>query len=368
MNVGISAIRTKDTKLNRWELIKNIQENENKVFYIGQESNTVLHQDYNDLNVEFLSVPLQRVNTNPVKELYALSQTKKVLDTNKIDCLLIYGIRTFPTMVLAAKLAGVKTIVCIVNGSGRLFRLNNLKGYITKLISYPMLALAFTLSDFNFFQNGDDLELIKKKNLLLKKNYSTINGSGVNLSTFSVAPLTEEPVFSMISRLTASKGVIEYIEAAKIVKEKYPEAIFYLAGPIDDHTIDTEYLKEAVENRTIILTGKLEDVKPLLKKTRIFVLPSYYPEGTPRSILEAMSMGRPVITTDAPGCKETVDQNVNGFKIPIKNVSKLVEKMLWMIKNPKDVETMGIKSRKICEEKFDVNKVNKIIIDKLIYN
>jgi len=147
---------------------------------------------------------------------------------------------------------------------------------------------------------------------------------------------------------------------------RYPEARFYLVGPYedDDRTINREVFERALAERVIEYIGPVEDVRPYITKSRVFVLPSYY-EGTPRTVLEAMAMGRPIITTDAPGCRETVEDGVNGFKVPVKNTDELIKKMLWMIVHPAETQQMGTKSRQMCEQRYDVKEVNKKIIAKL---
>ncbi|USK38704.1 glycosyltransferase family 4 protein [Cytobacillus firmus] len=370
MKVAISAIRTKNIRINRHELVTSIQGLGHSVFYIGQESNDNIHPDYEKFNVKFLSIPLGRSNTNPFREIKSIIQTKRVLEENNIEALISYGIRTFPTMVIAARLAGVKNILCIVNGSGRLFQLKGLKGLFVKLISYPMLSLAFLLSKSILFQNPDDMRLVKRKGLLWKKNYGTINGSGVNLEEFQFHELEKKPVFSMISRLTGSKGVNEYVQAASFAKQIHPNANFNLIGPIDEDNsgINMKELKKAIDDGVISLSGKVEDVRPFLKQCRVFVLPSYYPEGVPRSILEAMAIGRPVITTNSPGCKETVVDGVNGFLVQPMDSTELAEKIVWMIENYEKVNIMGEESRKIVTEKFDVNKINQLMLQQLGLN
>lgn len=364
MRVAISAVRKKTTRLNRYELIEKIQSKGHEVFYIGQECNGKKHKDYQKYNIEFLSIPLVRKNTNPFSEIKTILKTNKVLSDEKIEAMIAYGIRTFPTMVLSARLAGVKKILCIVNGSGRLFKLNGIKGFLVKTLSYPMLWLSFTLANNVLFQNTDDLKLVKKKGLLWRKNYDVINGSGVNLEDYKFFNLVKKPIFTMIGRITGSKGVNEYILAAKIVKEYYPDAVFNLIGPMDndDSSLSKKDLDNAITNGIIQLNDEVEDVRPYIKRCRFFVLPSYH-EGTPRTVLEAMAMGRPIITTDAPGCRETVIEGVNGFKVPIKETKYLAEKMIWMIENPEKVEEMGKESRRICEEKYDIHDVNTNIVD-----
>jgi glycosyltransferase involved in cell wall biosynthesis len=369
MKVGISSIRTKDMRINRHELITKIQSLGHSVSYIGRDSVKGIHDDYEKYNVPFLTIPLGRSNTNPLKETKTILETKRVLQENNIEALIVYGIRTFPAMVLAAKLAGVKRVLCIVNGSGRLFQLKGIKGFLVKCVSYPMLWLAFLLSNSILFQNPDDLEMVKRKGLLWKRNYRTVNGSGVNLEEYPFCELVTKPVFSMISRITGSKGVNEYIQASSNVKQKYPDSTFYLIGPIDDEdsSINMTELQRAIDDETISLIGKVEDVRPYLTECRVFVLPSYY-EGTPRSVLEAMAMGRPIITTEAPGCRETVIEGANGLKVPVKNSNDLANSMIWMIENPEEVDNMGKESRRICEEKYNVHNVNEEIIKSISLN
>src|SRR5690606_1136521 len=154
-------------------------------------------------------------------------------------------------------------------------------------------------------------------------------GSGVDLDQFNVAALPEQPVFLLIARLLESKGIREYAEAARIIKRKYPEAQFRLVGWFDSSrtSITPEELREWTDGNLIHYLGSLTDVRPAIADARIFVLPSYYREGTPRTILEAMAMGRPIITTNAPGCKETVRDGWNGFLVAPRNPQALAAAM-----------------------------------------
>ncbi len=351
----------------RRDLIQCLQAQGYRVCRIGQVTRSdEIHPDYERLQVEYVGVPLERTNVHPLRELKGIAEVRRVLKKNEVQGVIIYGVRMFPSMVTAAKLAGVKRVLCVVNGTGRLFRMRGLKGFFVRFVSFPMLWLAFLLSDHIFFQNEDDLKLVRSKGLLWKRKYTIVHGSGVNLEHFSLADLPDEPVFLMVSRLTASKGVNEYVRAALEVREKYPEARFYLVGPMDDddRSLDQGMLQKAAREGTVILTGWVDDVRPFIEKARVFVLPSYH-EGTPRTVLEAMAMGRPIITTDAPGCKETVEEGVNGFRVPVEDVDMLVDRMIWMIENHDAVQRMAVNSRILCERKYDVRKVNGAIIEEL---
>lgn len=365
MKVAISIMVTPGKNIDRKELIRKLQKKGHEVVYIGKELNEELNSDFEQLNVKFHSISMERETVNPLRELISLFKTQKKLKEESIEAMVIYGIRLFPLMVIAAKIARVKKIFCVVNGSGRLFKMKGKKSMLVKLISYPMLFLSFNLANLTFFQNKDDLELMKKKKLIFnERKYELVNGSGVNLEKFAFQELEEKPIFSMISRLTGSKGVNEYIQAAVKVKKKYPEAIFNLIGPMDDSdkSIDKKQMQDAINQGIISFTSKVKDVRPYIKKTRFFVLPSYYPEGVPRSILEAMAMGRPILTTTSPGCKETVVNGANGFLVPPRDAEALAERMIWFVDNEAAVEKMSKESRIICEDKFDVNKINEQMI------
>lgn len=186
------------------------------------------------------------------------------------------------------------------------------------------------------------------------------------MAHFAAAPLpVGPPRFLLVARLLADKGIRQYAEAARQIKQQHPEVVFQLAGDIDSNpdTISQQELDTWVVEGSLEHLGWLNDVRPALAESSVFVLPSYYREGTPRSILEAMSMGRAVITTDAPGCRETVTNGDNGYLIPVKNVDALVKAMQNFIDRPALVQTMGQRSQEIAKDKYDVHKVNAVMLE-----
>lgn len=193
---------------------------------------------------------------------------------------------------------------------------------------------------------------------------SIVNGSGVDLSDYSLAPLPSKPCFLLIARLLGDKGVREYAEAAQVVKSVHPEVVFRLVGWIDDNpdAISQRELDQWVDSGLLEFLGKLDDVRPAIADCSVYVLPSYR-EGTPRTVLEAMAMGRAVITTDAPGCRETVVDGDNGFLVPVKDVDALADAMMKMIYSAGLVARMGERSRRIAETKYDVHRVNASMLE-----
>jgi glycosyltransferase involved in cell wall biosynthesis len=222
------------------------------------------------------------------------------------------------------------------------------------------MELALAKTHKVFFQNPDDEALFRSLGILQRGRASTVlNGSGVDISMYTVTTLPETPHFLLIARLLGDKGVREYVYAAREVKAKQPTAVFSLVGWIDDNpdAVNQQELDSWIEEGIVNYKGKLADVRPAINACSVYVLPSYR-EGTPRTVLEAMAMGRPVITTDAPGCRETVVHGDNGFLVPVKSVPELVEVMLQLIERPELVRKMGARSRQIAEQKYDVHKVN----------
>lgn len=216
-----------------------------------------------------------------------------------------------------------------------------------------------------FFQNPDDLSLFRNEGLLPEATAAVVvNGSGVDTSFFAPGAMPAGgPVFLMLGRLLGAKGVREYVRAAAIVRQRHPQVECCLGGWIDDgpDAIDRDELDGWISSGAIRYLGPLDDVRPAIAAAHVYVLPSYR-EGTPRTVLEAMAMGRPVITTDAPGCRETVDEGQNGFLVPVGSVNALVASMLNFVENPALAPCMGSCSRQIAEDKYDVRKVNAVML------
>jgi glycosyltransferase involved in cell wall biosynthesis len=209
-----------------------------------------------------------------------------------------------------------------------------------------------------FFQNPDDEALFRQLDLL-----PVDNPSCVDVADYLVVPLPENTSFLLIARLLGDKGVREYAKAAKKVRQAHPQVSFKLVGWIDDNpdAIGQHELDEWVNSGTLEFLGKLADVRLAIAGSNVYVLPSYR-EGTPRTVLEAMAMGRPVITTDAPGCRETVVDGDNGFLVPVKSVDELAAAMIRFIENPELVAKMGQRSRQVAEQKYDVHRVNEFML------
>lgn len=313
-------------------------------------------------------IPMQRTGTNPVADLKLLKNLYQQIRQIQPDYVLSYTIKPVIYGTLASWLAKVPHHFALITGLGYVFQnVESGKRSLFQKLVYGLYAQALKRSDKVFFQNPDDLKLFQDMHLLdADKPTVVVNGSGVNVQDFDVMPLPKneqgqvKASFLLIARLLGDKGVREYAESARIIKEKHPEAEFHLVGWIDDNpsAISQPELDEWIADGRLKYWGKLSDVRPAIAESSVYVLPSYR-EGTPRTVLEAMAMGRAIITTDAPGCRETVSHGVNGYLVAVKSVNDLVQSMQYFIEDPKLIEYMGQRSREIALNKYDVHQVNK---------
>ena len=318
-----------------------------------------------ELGVQVHDIPLQRTGMNPVKDLSVLFALIKLMRQIHVDYVLGYTIKPVIYGSLAAWMVGVKDRFALITGLGYAFTgvATGLRKVLRTLIQ-QLYRFSLSRNRLVFFQNPDDEALFRQLSLLKPAIPSrVVNGSGVDVAEYTVAALPEKPSFLLIARLLGDKGVREYAQAAALVKQRFPDVMFRLVGWIDDNpdAISQVELDAWIAAGTVEFLGKLSDVRPAISESSVYVLPSYR-EGTPRTVLEAMAMGRAVITTDAPGCRETVVDGGNGFLVPVQDVSALAESMIKLIENREQAAVMGARSRQMAEEKYDVHKVNAVML------
>ncbi|MCG0275505.1 MAG: glycosyltransferase family 4 protein [Thermosediminibacteraceae bacterium] len=348
----------------RGDLIRAISNLGHEVIALGPEKG--YEKEIKKLGAEFIQIPLDRTGVNPAKDLKTLLSLINVMKKIEPDVVLSYANKPVIYGSLAARVAKVKAIYSMITGLGYVFTGDEKKEGIFKKLVKILYKEALKNNKAVFFQNPDDMEFFKGEKILGNQTKSVlINGSGVNLDRFYyICPPIKPLSFLLIARLIWDKGIGVYVEAARILKSRYPDVSFKLLGPFDSNpaAIKKSDVEKWVSEGVIEYLGATEDVRPFIADSSVFVLPSFYREGTPRSILEAMAMGRPIITTYAPGCKETVKDGVNGYLVPVKDPVSLAAAMERFIINPEIIIPMGKKSREIAEEKYDVNKVNDVII------
>lgn len=322
-----------------------------------------LHQSLLAKGMVVHSVPMCRTGTNPIADAQTLLALWWLMRRISPDAVLGYTIKPVIYGSLAAWLASVPKRFALITGLGYAFQGNGDRNKIQQLVQ-GLYRLALFRAHKVFFQNPDDLALFRQRGILSRDaQVCVVNGSGVDMDHYAVAPLPSSISFLLVARLLGDKGIREYINAARVIRGLHPEVVFGLVGAIDlnPNSVSQRELDSWVIEDVISYYGQLSDVRPAIAESSVFVLPSYR-EGTPRSVLEAMSMGRAIITTDAPGCRETVIDGENGFLVPVRSVDGLVEAMKAFIENSELVAQMGQRSREIAEEKYDVHKVNTVML------
>ena len=342
----------------RGDLIKEITAKGYEVVVTGPDNTDV--DKIEALDARFHEIPMNKTGTSIIGDLKYCQALTAFLKAEKPDVTLGYTVKPCIYGAIAAKRAGVKNINSLVTGGGYTFIASSLKARVLGMIVRTLYRVGFRKANHVIFQNQDDLNEFCEKGLVRKEKCSFVNGSGVNLVHFQQTPLPKEISFFMLSRLLKSKGVGEYLEAARFVKEKYPQAKFYLLGKYETSMQDAlsrEYVETFIRDGIVERFEETDDVRPYYSMCSVYVLPSYR-EGTPRTVLEAMAMGRPVITTDTQGCRETVREGVNGFLVPVKDARAVADKMIWFLEHPDRITEMGQQSRRYVEDKFDVRKVN----------
>lgn len=317
------------------------------------------------MGVAYRDVSLSRAGLNPISDIKTFLTLIILFREIKPDVLLAYTIKPVIYGSLAARLAGVPAIYSMVTGLGYAFASGGGGGNLVSRVAKFLYRLALKRNKHVFFQNPDDRDFFVKAKMLAQVEQAVlINGSGVDLQYFECAPeAISPPSFLLIARLIKDKGIVEYVEAARQVKCRYPAIQFRLLGPLDSNpnAISASQISAWEAAGAITYLGGVADVRPALAACSVYVLPSYA-EGLPRTVLEAMSTGRAVITTDAPGCRETVIDGENGILVPPRDAAALARAMLKLIETPGLAVHMGKAGRRLAEDKFDVHKVNSVIL------
>lgn len=354
----------------RWHLIRDLQDQGLEVHVAAPNltGSGITRDKLEGVGVLIHDLPMRRNGTNPLFDAMLIYNLWRLMIFIKPDYFLGYTIKPVIYGALAAWFSSVPHRFALITGLGYTFQ-GDCKRFSIRWFVQLLYKIALKKVEKVFFQNPDDENLFRTSDILSESTPSVvINGSGIDLDAFSVVPLpSKAPVFVLIARLLGSKGVREYAEVAQNVRLKYPEVSFHLVGWIDEGPDAIKPIEIDAWERSgcIKYLGRLFDVRPAIAGSSVYVFPSYYREGTPRTVLEAMAMGRAVITTDAPGCRETVVDGLNGFLVPVQCVEALEKAVIKFIADPLLSEKMGMHSRLIAEDKYDVRKVNNFMLQEM---
>ena len=344
----------------RGELIRALVSSGHRVTAMAAPTSADQIHAIESLGTNFRPFPIQRNGLNPFYDLQTVFALRKAFREIKPDVMLAYTIK--PIIWGSFALSGYQRVrfFALIEGLGYAFQHAGIKRKIlTQLVTFLYRA-ALKKAQRVIFLNKDNKQLFLKQGIVGQSQPCIVNGTGIDLDLFTVAPFPSgDTIFLTIARLLGEKGLREYAEAARLVKQRYSKVSFRLIGPPDtspDGIAIQEVLNWQAKGMVEYL-GATQDVRPFIADCHVYVLPSYH-EGMPRTILEAMAMGRPILTTDVPGCRETVVSGDNGFLVPKADPQALAECMFWFLEHHEEWSRMGQSSRRIAEDRFDIHKVN----------
>ncbi len=321
-----------------------------------------------------IDLPINKAGTNIKDEIKTLFFLYKLFRREEPDIVHLVGLKTILWGSIACRLAGVKSMVSAVCGLGVLFDEEHARSLMTRSI-LKVLRLTHNKKRLAvIFQNNDDKKIFLDAKIMKEKQCAFTNGSGINLQNYDYTPEPQEGPVKVIftARMVEDKGTMVLIDAAEQLKYDYEGKVqFLLCGGLDSNPngITKEMLESRCDGKYVQWLGHRKDVLELLKQSHIMAFPSWYREGLPKSVIEAEAIGRPVVTTDSVGCRDTVIDGVNGFMIPIKDPMALANALRQLIDNPELRQEMGVKAREFAVGKFDINDVVRVhldVYDKLI--
>jgi len=349
----------------RGNLIRTLVSSGHHVTAMAAPAAADLRAQIESLGAVFRPFLVERSGLNPLKDLRTFFFLYKAFRQTKPDIVLAYTIKPVIWGGLATVLSGRPRFYGLITGLGFAFEGCGFKRWILRILVSSLYRLALVKAKAVIFQNKDNRDTFIRLKIVPEKKCFVVNGSGVNLQHFVRSPFRDDPpTFLLIARLLNEKGIREYVRSAQSVKVRYPDAIFNLLGP-EDPSPDGVPLKDVQkwhDQGVIRYLGTTSDVRPYLADCHVYVLPSYH-EGMPRTVMEAMATGRPILTTDVPGCRETVIPAENGFLVPVRNADALAERMIWFIEHRNQWERLGARSREMAEKQFDVRDINRELME-----
>ncbi len=332
----------------------------------GPEDTPELRQDLEVHGATLQVYPLERSASDPREDIRAFWALYRSFRALKPDVVLSYTIKPNVWASLAAKLAGVPRILSLQTGLGYAFSGESTKARLTGGLLTGLLRAAFAANDRVLVYNQDIEDTFRRRHVFhSERQIERIAGTGIDLKHYTPSPIPAgRPRFILIARLLVDKGIRVYVEAARKVREKHGDIVFDLVGPFDPNPMGlTQNEVDGWRNEgDVRYHGATDDVRPFLRNASVFVLPTWYPEGVPRTILEAMAMGRAVITTDSAGCRDAIEHGRSGLIVPPRDADALAQAMLNLIENPEQISAFGDEAQRRAKEVYDVDLINAQII------
>ena len=321
-----------------------------------------------NLGAEVWNYPLDNKGLNPFHDLKTCIALYRIFKEIKGDILYASTIKSVIYGLPMAAMAGIRTRYAMITGLGYMFEANSPIKKLLTCLAALLYRIALSFSRSVFFQNTDDIKTFQHWHCLPSKARIVLTrGTGVDTRHFTPMPRTgSNPVFLLVGRLLEAKGLHEFAEAARIVRRVHPEAEFRLLGAPEDSRGGVSMNTVQAWEREGILTylGVTRDVRPYVAEADVVVLPSWR-EGLPCSLMEAMSMGRAIVATDVPGCRDVVDSGRNGLLVPVRNPQALAKGMLQLLEHPETITAMGCQGREIAENELDARKAADLILKEM---
>jgi lipopolysaccharide/colanic/teichoic acid biosynthesis glycosyltransferase/glycosyltransferase involved in cell wall biosynthesis len=318
------------------------------------------------MGIRYVPVAMDRTGANPLRDLATLSRLVRLLRAERPDVLLAYTQKPIVYGGLASRIVGGVRFFAMVSGLGHVFSEGGgAKRRALRLVLSRMYRAAVKHAERIFVFNRDDAAEMRALNIVTTQPVDQVPGSGIDIRRFAHAPLPDGSLtFLLVARLMRDKGLGEFVAAARTIRARYPAVRFRILGPLDPNPtgITQAEVDLWAQSGDVEYLGETRDVAPFLADASVFVLPSYYREGLPRTILEAMAIGRAIITTDMPGCREPIVEGENGFLVPPRDADALAVAMQRFVDDPALAVSMGAASRTIAEATYDVDKVNDGIV------
>ncbi|WP_345796645.1 glycosyltransferase family 4 protein [Castellaniella sp. MT123] len=350
----------------RGHLIRDLVADGMTVCCLAPDYDTATRAQLAELGAEPVDYRLQRTGMNPLRDLVDFVGLVRILWRLAPDVAFAFSTKPMVYGTLAAWLVGVPRRVAMVEGAGYVFTQSGSRpGWRRRFLRRVVEVLyrvGFGRAHRVVFLNPDDQREFIGRGLVAQGKSVLLGGIGVDLQAWREAPPVLDPVgFVLVARLLREKGIVEYVAAARLVRNRYSAARFVLLGGLDSNPggLGRAQVQAWVDDGIVEWPGHVP-VRPWMERASVFVLPSYR-EGVPLSTQEAMAMGRPVITTDVPGCRETVSDGVNGYLVPARDVDALADAMLRFLDDPGLIASMGRASRRMAEARFDVRKINETL-------